>query len=63
MPEQWTADIVAQMHLHKIKAVELAKALDWHPKYLSAVLNGHRTPNGAETAVSTALRSIVESKA
>lgn len=63
MPEQWTADIIAQMHLHKIKATELAKELDWHPKYLSAVLNGHRSPGGAETTVRGALSRMVESRA
>lgn len=55
MPAQWTADIIAQMHLKRVTALQLAQAVDWHPKYLSAVLNGHREPKDAERKLREAL--------
>lgn len=48
MPAQWTAEVVGKMHLHKITAVQLAEKIGWHPKYLSAVLNGKRQPKQGE---------------
>ena len=55
MLAQWTADLIGEMHMHRITAKELAKEAGWHPKYLSAVLNGHRQPRGAEGTLKLAL--------
>lgn len=62
MPARWTADIVAEMHLNGITAKELAAEANWHEKYLSAVLNGHREPKGAEQTVKNALQRLVARK-
>ena len=62
MPEQWTADVVGLMHLHKIKAVDLAKHMGVNPKYLSTVLNGHRNPKHAEEACRKAINEILDLK-
>ena len=59
MPAQWTADVVGKMHLHRIAAKALAEEIGWHEKYLSAVLNGHREPKGAEEAVRSALNRMI----
>lgn len=59
MPAQWTADLVGEMHLHKISALMLAKEVGWNPKYLSTVLNGHRTPAGAEKKLNDALDRLI----
>lgn len=59
MPAQWTAEIIGQMHLHGITAVQLAAEINWHPKYLSAVLNGRKTPSGAEDKVRTAVNRLI----
>lgn len=59
MPAQWTAEIIGQMHLHGITAVQLASAVGWHPKYLSAVLNGRKTPEAAERKVRDALERLI----
>lgn len=56
MPAQWTGEIIGEMHIKNVKAKDLAKVLGWHPKYLSAVLNGHREPKNAEQIIRDALR-------
>lgn len=48
MPAQWTAEIIGKMHLNGITALRLAEALGYNPKYVSAILNGHREPEHAE---------------
>lgn len=59
MPAQWTADLVGKMHLHKIKAKELAEKVGWNEKYLSAVLNGKRQPRKAEAELNAALDEMI----
>lgn len=55
MPAQWTAEIIAEMHLKRVTALRLAKEVGWHPKYLSAVLNGRKEPKHAEQKLRDAL--------
>ncbi|MBQ5757139.1 MAG: helix-turn-helix transcriptional regulator [Clostridia bacterium] len=62
MPEQWTGDVAGEMHLAKISAEQLAKEIGWHPKYLSAVMNGHRNPQNAEQKVRDALKRLKDKK-
>lgn len=63
MPEKWTGDVVGVMHTHRLKMDELAAVLGWHPKYLSAVINGHRRPAGAEAKVKAALSELLREEA
>jgi len=60
MPAQWTAVIIGQLHLNGITAKELAAEVEWHPKYLSRVLNGVVNPSGAEEKLTIALDRIIE---
>lgn len=60
MPAEWTADIIGKMHIFGITAKELAKEAGWHPKYLSAVLNGHREPKSAEKTLRSALDRLIQ---
>lgn len=59
MPAQWTAEVVGKMHLYKITAVQLAEKIGWHPKYLSAVLNGKRQPKQGERIVKSAVDELI----
>ena len=59
MPAQWTADIVGQMHLHKITAKRLAEAAGYNEKYLSGVLNGHYDTKVAENKLREALARLI----
>lgn len=61
MPE-WTGEVVGMMHVHGIKATELAARIGWNDKYLSAILNGRRTPRDAEMQVKRALYALVEER-
>ena len=58
MPEEWTGEIIGEMHNKRIKAKDLAAAVGWHPKYLSAVLNGRRAPKNAESVLRDAINAI-----
>lgn len=58
MPAQWTAKLIGEMHLAGVTAKQLAAEVGWHEKYLSAVLNGHREPKGAEEKLWLALKRL-----
>lgn len=62
MPEQWTADFIGEMHLNRIKQTELAAALGITPEYVCTILNGNRSPKGAEQKFRKALEQIVAQK-
>lgn len=59
MPEKWTGEVVGIMHVNRISYQMLADRIGWHVKYLSAVMNGHRKPTGAERMVKDALDEIL----
>lgn len=60
MPAQWTADVVGEMHLHRISKRQIAEQMGVTPEYVSMVLNGHREPEGAEARFKEALSQIIE---
>lgn len=62
MPAQWTGEVLGEMHLNDISAQELAEKIGIHPKYLSAIMNGHREPKGAEEKVRAALDELIQEK-
>ena len=62
MPAQWTAQILGEMHLHGVTAKKLAQKLGLHEKYVSAIMNGHKEPAGAEIKFRTALEEIIREK-
>lgn len=62
MPAQWVAELIGEMHLRRVTAKQLAESVGWHPKYLSAVLNGHREPKGAEAKLRKALEELRSAK-
>lgn len=48
------------MHDHKITGGQLADELGVSREYVSMVLNGHRSPGGAEERFTEALKSIIK---
>ncbi len=62
MLEQWTGEIIGEMHLNGITAKQLAEQLGYNPKYVSTVLNGHRKPKKAEQTFRKALEEIIRQK-
>ena len=57
--EDWTANVVGQMHKFKIRNPELADKCGYHPSYLSTVLNGNKVFKSDEGHMRT--RERVES--
>lgn len=62
MLAQWIAEIVGEMHIAGITSKQLAAEVGWHEKYLSAVINGHRSPKNAEKDLRGAIARILEKK-
>ena len=62
MPAQWTGEIVGKMHSAGLKMKQLAAQLGLHEKYVSAVLNGHEEPKGAEARFNAALDELLAEK-
>ena len=62
MPEKWTCEIVAQMHMYRITNQELARRMGFTKEYVSMVLNGKRTPESAEQKFREALSQIIQEK-
>lgn len=62
MPAQWTGEIIGKLHLYHLTAKQLAEQLGYNPKYVSAVLNGHRQPKHAEQAFRRALDELIAQK-
>lgn len=62
MPEKWTCKIVAQMHMYRITNREIAKQMGVTQEYVSMILNGKRSPEGAEQKFREALSQIVQQK-
>lgn len=62
MPADWTAQVIAKLHMNRISKKQLAEQLGYTPEYVSMVLNGHRSPNGAETEFSKALDELIRQK-
>ena len=59
MSEIWTGEIVGKLHVNDITRKELAAKMGVHEKYLSAILNGHKTPSGVEDRVRAALDELL----
>ena len=58
MPEAWTGKVVGRMHVLGISHKEVADRMGVTNRYLSMLLNGHRSPKGAEEMVSVAIDQI-----
>lgn len=62
MLAQWLGEFFGKKRMYQVKDTELAAEVGWHPKYLSAVLNGHKNPKGAEEKLNAALDRIIEGR-
>lgn len=60
MPAQWTGELIGQMHIERVSKKALANELGVTPEYVSMVLNGHKSPEGAEERFFEAFKQIVK---
>lgn len=63
MAEKWTGEVIATLHLNRIKQKELAKKIGWTQQYLCLVLNGKVQPAGAEEKVVSAINELLNENA
>lgn len=59
LPKDWTGDLVGLMHTHKISFTQLANKLGVTNRYVSMVINGHRSPSGAEERFRKAVLALI----
>ncbi len=62
MPKEWTGNLVGLMHNNGISFSELAGELGVTNRYVSAILNSHKEPAGAEERLRNAVNRIIERK-
>ena len=62
MPDKWTSDLIADMHVHRITRIQLADKLSYTQEYVSMVLNGKREPKNAEQVFRAALDELIAEK-
>jgi hypothetical protein len=62
MPAQWTGDMVGKMHNNRVTMTQLAERLGVTKAYVCMVLNGHRSPKGAEQRFMAALDELIKEK-
>lgn len=60
MPAQWTGEIVGKLHTAGLTKAQLAVAAGYTREYVSAILNGHRAPPGAEEKLREAFAQLLE---
>lgn len=54
--ENWTANVVGRLHLHKITQVQLAKRCGYSAPYLSTVLNGKKEFKSETSKIKTKMK-------
>ncbi len=62
MTAQWVGEIVGKLHIARIAHKELAEQMGVTSVYVSMVLNGKRTPKGAEARFNAALDELLAAK-
>lgn len=62
MIEQWTSEIISEMHTNRILKKDLAKKLGYSPEYTGKVLNGKVFPKKAEKTFRQALDELIQQK-
>lgn len=58
MLEKWIAEVTGEMRIHKISQKRIAAEIGVTKEYVSTVLNGHRSPKGAEEKFKAALERL-----
>lgn len=62
MPEEWTGRLIGDMHNAGVSRAEVARELGLSTAYVTMVLNGIRTPEGAEEKLRAAFERVKEAR-
>lgn len=60
--EQWIGNIVGKMHINKITQTQLANKMGVTNDYIWMILNGKKSPKGAEERITAAVEAIIAEK-
>lgn len=60
---KWTAKLVGKMHINRVSTTELANKMGVSRQYAWRILNGERTPAGAEQRFNQAFDEILKERA
>ena len=58
MPEEWTGRLIGDMHNAGVSRAEVARELGVSTAYVTMVLNGIRTPEGAKEKLRAAFERV-----
>lgn len=59
MKEEWTGELIGKMHNNNVTYEQLAQELNWTKGYISMILNGGRSPEGAREKLEEAYNMIL----
>lgn len=62
MPEEWTGRLIGDMHNAGVSRAEVARELGVSTAYVTMVLNGIRTSEGAEKKLRAAFERVKEAR-
>ncbi len=62
MIAQWTSELVGRMHQENVKKKALASEVGWSYTYTVSVINGKKSPRGAQEKLNSALNRIIASR-
>lgn len=62
MKPKWTGDLIGKMHNAGITAQDIADELGIGKAYVSMILNGQRSPEGARERLEGAFDNIIKEK-
>ena len=62
MPAQWTAEVVAKMHMNGITKKQLAERMNYTHEWVGKILNGHKEPAGVEAKFRAVLDELIQEK-
>ena len=62
MPEEWTGRLIGDMHNAGVSRAEVSRELGVSTAYVTMVLNGIRTPKGAEEKLRAAFERVKEAR-
>lgn len=60
--EQWIAEVIGKMHIHKITTTALAEHMGMTRSHVSRVLNGGIRPKGAAEKITAAVDEMIGMK-
>lgn len=62
MVEPWTGEVVGIMHVNRIKQSQVADKMGVTNDWVSMILNGKKSPKGAEERIRAAIAEILEER-